>query len=404
MNEFSEVLLKNYEYELPQSAIADFPLVERDSSKLLIYKSGVIKDGIFSQLASNLPKRSTLILNNTQVIEARVFFQKTTGGLIEIFCLEPFDSENIAQSMFQKHKAQWKCFIGGASKWKPKELLFQIVFIQNVPVEFRARYIEKRSDYFIIEFTWNTDHTFGEVLQVAGAIPLPPYIKRKAIENDAVTYQTIFAEKKGSVAAPTAALHFTNYVFDTLREKNIGTSYVTLHVGAGTFKPVKTAKIADHQMHAESFSVSIKTLNEILNAETIVAAGTTSLRSLESLYWLGVKLMKNNLFDDVLHQWEAYYLQDSGITYKESLQALLHYLQEIKKDELFCRTSLLIMPGYQFKSANALITNFHQPRSTLLLLVGAFIGKDWEKVYNHALKNNYRFLSYGDSSLLWRQD
>jgi S-adenosylmethionine:tRNA ribosyltransferase-isomerase len=402
--ENSELLLRDFDYNLPQAFIADFPLVERHSSKLLIYQKGSIKDDLFFHLSSYLPQCSTLILNNTRVIEARIFFKKATGGIIEIFCLEPFNSHDVSAAMFQTQKIQWKCFIGGASKWAPKELLLKTVFIQNAPVEFKATYIEKRPDHFIIEFTWNTHHTFAEVLHAAGAIPLPPYIKRKAIEKDAITYQTIFAEKKGSVAAPTAALHFTSPVFKSLGEKKICTSYVTLHVGAGTFKPVKTENIAGHQMHAESFSVSAITVNEILNAETIVAAGTTSLRTLESLYWLGVKLIKNKIFYDELQQWEAYDLEHSAIGYKESLQALLHYMQEIKKDELFCRTSLLIVPGYQFKSANALITNFHQPRSTLLLLVAAFIGNDWKKVYDHALKNNYRFLSYGDSSLLWRKN
>ncbi len=404
MIEFSEILLMDFEYELPQCFIADFPVAERDLSKLLIYKEGIIKDDLFSHLASHLAHHSTLILNNTQVIEARVLFQKSTGGVIEIFCLEPCGSDNVSEAMFHTQKTQWKCFIGGASKWKPKDLLLKTVFIQNAPVEFKARFIEKRSDHFIIEFIWNTNHTFAEVLEAVGTIPLPPYIKRKAIIEDAITYQTIFAEKKGSVAAPTASLHFTRRVFKTLKEKKIYTSYVTLHVGAGTFKPVQTANIADHQMHAEGFSVTARTINEILNAEIIVAAGTTSLRTLESLYWLGVKLIRNHYFNDTLQQWEAYDLQHTAITYKQSLQALQHYMQEIKKDKLFCRTSLLIMPGYQFKSANGLITNFHQPRSTLLLLVAAFIGKDWKKVYDHALKNNYRFLSYGDSSLLWRKD
>ncbi len=403
MKEFFEFLMDDFEYMLSQSAIANFPLEQRDSSKLLIYKKGDIKDDLFLNLPSYLLQGSTVILNNTQVIEARIFFQKATGGVIEIFCLEPFDSGNVSVAMFQTRKSEWKCFIGGASKWTPKEVLLKTVFIENASVEFMARYIEKRSDHFVIQFTWNTHHTFAEVLQAAGAIPLPPYIKRKAIEKDAITYQTIFAEKKGSVAAPTASLHFTSQVFEALEQKNIHISYVTLHVGAGTFKPVKTENIAEHDMHAESFNITAITLNEILNAEIIVAAGTTSLRTLESLYWLGVKLMKSNLFDNTLLQWEAYDLAYSVITFKESLQALQHYMQETKKDDLVCRTSLLIIPGYQFKSADALITNFHQPRSTLLLLVAAFIGKDWVKVYDHALKNNYRFLSYGDSSLLWRK-
>jgi len=404
MKEIIKIALKEFEYKLPGSLIADFPLTDRDSSKLLIYQDGNIHDDLFFHLPSYLPQHSTIVLNNTQVIEARLFFQKPTGGVIEIFILEPLHEQNIGEVMFQTQKIRWKCFIGGASKWRPKELLLKTFIIQNVFVELKARYIEKHIDHFIIEFEWDSFHTFAEVLKTAGEIPLPPYIKRKAIEKDAITYQTIFAEKKGSVAAPTAALHFTNGVFITLNEKNIYTSYVTLHVGAGTFKPIKTPDIVSHKMHAENFSVTAINLNKILTAEPIVAGGTTSLRTLESLHWLGVKLIKNNFFDNTLQQWEAYDLQNSVIKFKESLQALQQYMQKKKKDELFCRTSLLIVPGYQFKSADALITNFHQPRSTLLLLVAAFIGKDWIKVYDHALKNNYRFLSYGDSSLLWRKD
>jgi S-adenosylmethionine:tRNA ribosyltransferase-isomerase len=403
MKDLTEMDLEEFKYELAPSLIADFPLAERDASRLLIYKDGNIQDDLFKHLPSYLPQRATIVLNNTQVIEARVFFEKPTGGVIEIFILEPYDS-NIAEAIKQTKKVTWKCLIGGASKWKPKELLLKIVNIQNAFVELKARYIEKQTDHFIIEFEWGSLHSFTEVLKAAGEIPLPPYIKRKAIENDAITYQTIFAEKKGSVAAPTASLHFTTAVFNALKEKNIYTSYVTLHVGAGTFKPIKTSRIIGHQMHAENFSVTATSLSELLNADVIVAGGTTSLRTLESLYWLGVKLIKNHLFDNTLQQWEAYDLHCPEIKYKDSLRRLLDYMQQIKKDELFCRTSLLIVPGYSFRSADALITNFHQPLSTLLLLVAAFIGKDWEKVYDHAVKDNYRFLSYGDSSLLWRKD
>jgi S-adenosylmethionine:tRNA ribosyltransferase-isomerase len=261
--------------------------------------------------------------------------------------------------------------------------------------------VGKSVDQFIIEFSWNTDHCFAEVLHAVGAIPLPPYIKRKAGLTDTERYQTVFAQHLGSVAAPTAALHFTPAVFNALQECNINTSEITLHVGAGTFKPVKSETIADHSMHSESFTVSASTLKELLGNEMIIAVGTTSLRTLESLHWIGVKILNGNI-DFHLGQWEVLSLKNDIITYKESLQGILDYLETNNLNTLHCTTSLLIMPGYKFQSAKGLVTNFHQPKSTLLLLIAAFIGDDWKKVYDHALHSNYRFLSYGDSSLLWR--
>jgi S-adenosylmethionine:tRNA ribosyltransferase-isomerase len=397
------IFIEEFDYVLPQEKIAAFPLEKRDSSKLLVYQKGKIEDDSFTQLPSLLHSNSTIILNNTRVIEARIHFTKATGGVIEIFCLEPDDFADPQQAMMQKSKAVWQCMIGGASKWKPGQVLQKKLNINNVELILEARYISKKEDAFVIEFTWNSDHIFAEVLHAVGAIPLPPYIKRKAETTDAKRYQTIFAEQQGSVAAPTAALHFTEKVFDDLSAKNINKKYVTLHVGAGTFKPVKSETIAEHQMHAESFSVSLGTLQALQNANEIVAVGTTSLRTLESLHWLGVKLIKNNLQEFYLSQWETYELDDN-ISYKESIAALINHLQQTNQGQIFCRTSLIIVPGYTFKSARALVTNFHQPKSTLLLLVAAFIGEDWKKVYDHALTNNYRFLSYGDSSLLWRKD
>lgn len=397
------IYIQDFDYHLPKDRIAYHPLTERDASKLAVYKNGTITDDTFYHLSHHLPPGALLIANNTRVIEARLFFAKPTGGVIEIFCLEPFQPAAIVHAMESSACVQWRCLIGGASKWKPGQILHKPFEVEEQHVVLNARYITKDEDSFIIEFTWNGGNTFAQVLQAAGAMPLPPYIKRKAEGDDAARYQTVFAQHHGSVAAPTAALHFTERVFKDLLDKNIQRQYITLHVGAGTFKPVKTETIAEHNMHAETFSVSKTTLQSLMAAETIVAVGTTSLRTLESLHWLGVKLLLNKtLTDFTLEQWEAYDLAGHPFTYQQSIQALYDYLQQKGEENIWCRTSLLIKPGYQFYSANALVTNFHQPRSTLLLLVAAFIGADWKKVYDHALEGDYRFLSYGDSSLLWR--
>lgn len=399
------ILIRDYEYNLPHNRIAEFPLKQRDESKLLIYNNGKITEDSFFNLPEHLPRHSTLVLNNTRVIEARVLFKKATGGVIEIFCLEPFQ-QNIEQSLTSIGRTQWQCLIGGASKWKHGQVLQKEVLVDHQTVQLHAKYIDKKADSFIIEFFWQTHHSFAEVLHGAGAIPLPPYIKRTATEEDRERYQTIFGNQDGSVAAPTAALHFTKNVFQNLREKNIDTEYITLHVGAGTFKPVKTETVAEHEMHREPFMVSVELLRKILSSKKIIAVGTTSLRTLESVYWLGVKMINGLIADEwSLLQWEAYDLAKNypPVSVSESLSALISWLEQKHQTELHCQTSLIIVPGYKFKIPEGLITNFHQPQSTLLLLVSAFIGEDWRKVYQHALDNDYRFLSYGDSSLLWRK-
>lgn len=397
-----EILIQIYTYSLPDDRIAHHPLLKRDESKLLVYKSGRITEDRFFHLSQHLPERSTLILNNTRVLEARIFFTKPTGGVIEIFCLEPA-GQSMELSLQQKGEVEWACMIGGASKWKPGQVLAKELIISGEKVILEAHYKEKLADAFVIRFTWTPAHlAFIEVLHTAGNMPLPPYIKRNAELADAERYQTIFAQKEGSVAAPTASLHFTDAVFADLAQKGITPNYITLNVGAGTFKPVKTASIADHAMHSETFSVSRSTLKAILDAETIVAAGTTSLRTLESLHWMGVKLLTGKHTDKFqLSQWEAYDL-DNSIGYQESIGALLQWMEKNGQESLDCRTALLVVPGYAFKIPSAIITNFHQPQSTLLLLIAAFIGEDWKKVYQYALENDFRFLSYGDSSLLWR--
>jgi S-adenosylmethionine:tRNA ribosyltransferase-isomerase len=397
------IRIDEFDYPLPAERIADNPLEARDQSRLLVYKDGFINDDQIKNLYNHLNSNDNLILNNTRVIEARIHFKKDTGGTIEIFCLEPESFKDPQLAMAQKKQVLWNCMIGGASKWKPGQILKKEISINSRNLILSARYLSKKEDSFLIEFSWSADESFAEVLHAAGAIPLPPYIKRQPEESDAERYQTIFAQYAGSVAAPTAALHFTERVFRDLAKKGLTENYITLHVGAGTFKPVKTPTIGEHQMHAESFSISIQTLQALGHATEIIAVGTTSLRTLESIHWLGVKILTQEIKPELyLDQWEAYEL-DQRITYRESIQALINYCHQTGASGLFCRTSLIIVPGYTFRSAKALITNFHQPKSTLLLLVAAFIGADWKKVYDHALKHKYRFLSYGDSSLLWRR-
>lgn len=404
-----EIYIKDFQYPLPVDRIAAYPLAERDQSKMLIYQNGEIRSNFFKNLADYLPENASLVLNNTRVIEARILFKKASGGTIEIFCLEPADNLiHTADVLQAEGKVLWNCLIGGASKWKHGEVLQKQITIEPNKLILRARYLEKNVDSFIIEFTWEpASYHFFEVLHAAGNIPLPPYIKREPVEIDAERYQTIFARIQGSVAAPTAALHFTKTVFDGLKNKNISTDFITLHVGAGTFKPVKTETVSAHQMHLEEFQVSITTLKNLVESKEIIAVGTTSLRALESLYWIGVKIKRGMIGEDgniTLEQWEAYELGDEKISYSESIDSIIVFLKRMGVDVLLCQTSLLIIPGYNFHSAKALITNFHQSQSTLLLLVAAFIGEDWKMVYDYALKNDFRFLSYGDSSLLWKKN
>ena len=398
-----KILIQDYKYNLPNERIAHHPLPKRDDSKLLVYKSGRIEDDRFFNLPDHLPGDSLLILNNTKVIEARILFKKPSGGVIEIFCLQPHE-QSMETALQQQGSCRWQCMIGGASKWKPGQILEKNLVIDAKELVLQATYLGKIDDGFVIEFNWQPAATlFVQVLHAAGAIPLPPYIKRSVEEVDSDRYQTIFGKHEGSVAAPTAALHFTDDVFQKLQQKNISTAFVTLNVGAGTFKPVKSASIADHHMHGEDFTIERTTLEKIIAAEKIIVVGTTSLRTVESIYWLGVKLMKGLIGKAwILEQWEMYD-SDEGIDYKESLQAIVNWMEENKLDQMHCRTSMIIIPGYRFRIPSAIITNFHQPQSTLLLLIAAFIGEDWKKVYQHALENDYSFLSYGDSSLLWRE-
>jgi S-adenosylmethionine:tRNA ribosyltransferase-isomerase len=404
-----DLSINDFNYSLTEEKIAFFPLTERDQSKLLIYKDGTIKESIYRHLANYLPEKSFLVFNDTKVINARILFTKETGAIIEIFCLEPYEEIKDYAVAFQKTKAvRWKCMIGGAGKWKQKYLEKKIT-INNNEVILTASLIEKLSDAYVVELSWNPgEYSFSEIAEHAGKTPLPPYIKRDAAADDEERYQTIYSKYEGSVAAPTAGLHFTEKIFSSLKEKYIDTGFVTLHVGAGTFKPVKSEKMDGHEMHAELIDVSTDFIQHLIkNIENgIFCVGTTSARTLESLYWMGVKatLHGGSEIEELeIKQWEVYGddLFNNSISPKEALQSLLNFLYDKKTERLFARTQIIIAPGYKFKIISGMITNFHQPKSTLLLLVAAMIGKEWKAMYEYALNNNFRFLSYGDGCLIF---
>ena len=393
--------VSEFHYHLPEEKIARYPLPQRDASKLLVWQEGSIRETQYANIAAYLPARSMLVFNKSKVIAARLLFSKPSGGIIEIFCLEPATSDTGIQSaMMEREKGHWKCLIGGASRWKKGMVLEK----ENEQVTLQARLIEKKSAYFIVEFSWSSPQlSFAEVLHYLGSIPLPPYLKRDAEASDAERYQTIYAAEEGSVAAPTAGLHFTPQIFDSLQQRHIGQLYLTLHVGAGTFMPVKSERLADHIMHEEVIEVHADMLQRLMDklSDPIIAVGTTSLRTLESLYWLGLKLAENKNRDApglTLSQWDPYRMDDS-LSALEALHFLMEWICQQPDNKLITRTQLFIAPGYRFKIIRGLISNFHQPQSTLLLLVAALIGDDWKKVYNFALENDYRFLSYGDGCL-----
>ena len=401
------IFISDYTYTLPEEKIARYPLPARDSSKLLLYRKGHITEDVYRNIDQHIPGNSLLVFNNTRVIEARLLFQKPSGGIIELFCLEPAaEYADISTGMLQSEQVQWKCLVGGASKWKPGQVLQKTITHDNEPLVLEARYIAKQSDCFIIEFKWTPGHfSFAEILHFAGVMPLPPYLKRAAETADAERYQTIYAQQDGSVAAPTAGLHFTPHVFEKLHAKQIYTSFVTLHVGAGTFKPVKAETIDAHEMHAEFIDVNRETIEQLLSfTGKIYAVGTTSARTLESLYWMGVKTQIEPAIqpgDLSISQWEVYsQLAEHATDVPAALQSLLDWMNKNKLQRLISKTQILIAPGYPFKIIRGLITNFHQPNSTLLLLVAALTGDDWKKIYAYALDHEFRFLSYGDGCLL----
>ncbi|GAC1417666.1 MAG: S-adenosylmethionine:tRNA ribosyltransferase-isomerase [Flavisolibacter sp.] len=400
------IAIDRYGYDLPKNLIAEFPLPDRDASRLLVFEDSQIKEDHFNNLPQYLAANSMVLLNDSKVIQARLVFSKPSGGTIELFCLEPYGIP-VPEGLRAKNKVQWRCLIGGASKWKKGQILEKK--IRQGPQGFAlfAAFIAKKEDYFIVEFCWSdTQIDFFQILWDAGSVPLPPYIKRKPVGEDSLRYQTIFAEHPGSVAAPTAALHFSSQVFKNLTKKNINCGFITLHVGAGTFSPLKQETIDKHIMHSEPFLISKKVLMGILDHPGLVAIGTTSLRAIESIYWIGLKLMQAEANPPwYLDQWEPYQLMEKmpAICYQDSLGFILKWMEDHQQEEVYCYTSLMVIPGYPFKIVHGLVTNFHQPKSTLLVLISAFIGNEWENVYAYALRNKFRFLSYGDSSLLWRK-
>ena len=398
------ISIQDFNYDLPQEKIAVYPLENRDQSKLLIYQNEHITELKYVSIDEEIPAESILFLNNSKVVEARLLFTKNTGTSIEIFCLEPSEIyADITSAMLQKQHVKWKCLVGGAKKWKEEFLTKKIQ--HNCTL--LAKIFERKNDYFIIEFSWSlVDLSFAEVLHLSGEIPLPPYLNRAVEEKDKTTYQTVYAKHDGSVAAPTAGLHFTQSIFKKLEKKNIKTSFLTLHVGAGTFKPVKTDTMENHEMHHEFFEINIEAIESIVNNlnNNIIAVGTTSLRTIETLYWMGIKAnlksINCTIYDIEIQQWDPYNLPQN-ISAEEALKQLIFWMKKNNIVKLIAKTQIIIAPGYKLKIVNGLITNFHQPKSTLLLLVAAIVKNNWRKIYDFALQNNYRFLSYGDGSLLW---
>nr|WP_288371635.1 S-adenosylmethionine:tRNA ribosyltransferase-isomerase [uncultured Algoriphagus sp.] len=397
-----KVNLQEYEYTLPEERIAKYPLEKRDSSKLLHYQSGKISHHHFFDLPDFLDKGTLLVYNDTKVIPARLIFQRETGARIEIFLLNPVQPTTvIPEIMLSTQPVTWQTMIGNAKKWKSDEILKGVIEIQGQKVVLEARLVDKENKW--VEFDWNSESVpFVDIVESSGEVPLPPYLNRKAEESDKDRYQTVYSEKEGAVAAPTAGLHFTEEVFEKLRKKGIEEAQVTLHVSAGTFQPIKVDDVTAHPMHSEQIHLQKSTIEKLLNQQgPIVAVGTTSVRTLESLYWYGVQLLENKGTAFKVAKLIPYDSRESQPSKNEALQAVLNQMEAEGKVEIMGETEIFIFPGYQFQMIDGLITNFHQPGTTLMLLIGSLIGDDWKKVYQEALDNDYRFLSYGDSSLLW---
>jgi S-adenosylmethionine:tRNA ribosyltransferase-isomerase len=398
-----KINIDDYDYGLPEHRIAQYPVKKRENSKLLLYNKGIISEDIFSNIPEYLPDDALMIFNNTRVIRARILFRKESGANIEVFCLEPEAPADYEQSFGSKKPVEWKCIIGNLKKWKRGCLVSDFLF-KGRYYNLTAEKVNPEGEAWRIRFSWNSeDISFGEVIESVGHIPLPPYVKREDEKEDNIRYQTVYSRIKGSVAAPTAGLHFTKEVLDDIKSKEIKSVEITLHVGAGTFQPVKTNDISEHEMHCEHFFVSKEVIENILaNEGKIIAVGTTSVRTLETLFWMGVKTILNPSVSDnefITEQWEPY-LKNVKISFRESFGALLSLMKKKKIIFLHGATKIIIIPGYRFRVIDGMLTNFHQPKSTLLLLVSAWVGPDWKKIYNFALENRFRFLSFGDSSLL----
>lgn len=400
-----EININDFDYNLPADKIAKYALANRSSSKLLVYKNNAINETVFSNLKQVLPSNTTLIFNNTKVVNARLYFQKTTGAKIELFCLEPHSTyADLQIALQQNQKVYWNCLIGNAKKWKEGKLFATHTLANNQSINLSVEITEKHSDYYTVLFEWNTIASFAEVLEVAGNLPIPPYLNRSTEESDKIAYQTVYSAINGSVAAPTAGLHFTDELLEELRLNGTKTLETTLHVGAGTFKPVSAEKLEDHDMHSEEIVLTKHFLEQLHTSldETVICVGTTSLRTLESIYWMGVKLLNGaaSIYEAQVQQWDAYETyKNSTISPKQAVKAVLNSMQQ---ESYSVKTQIIITPAYSIKMVEGIITNFHQPKSTLLLLIAAFT-KNWRNIYKYALTNDFRFLSFGDSSLLFKE-
>lgn len=398
-----EIRIEDYNYPLPDERIAKYPLQQRDGSKLLQYKDGVVSENRFKDIASLLPEGALMVFNDTKVVPARLQFQRSTGAHIEIFCLEPVLPEEYVTMFAVTERCRWKCIVGNVKRWKNDTLHLYNPDDDSVIAELalKADLVERQGETSIVEFTWDGGLPFSKVLEIGGSVPIPPYLNRDTEDVDLERYQTLYARFRGSVAAPTAGLHFTENILSAIRDRNITTETVCLHVGAGTFLPVKSSLVSEHKMHREPFVVTLEFVEKLL-AKTgkLVAVGTTSVRTLESLYYIGVKCIETGVPADV-DQWEPY-SREYHYSLTEALEALAAYMRNNGLKDLQLGTRIIIVPGYTFRVVDVLVTNFHQPQSTLLLLISAFVKGDWHKIYDFALDNGFRFLSYGDSSLLFR--
>ena len=407
INSVKSIAISEYNYHLPDDRIAKYPLATRDQSKLLHYADGEISIKSFFELPDLIAPDSLMVFNNTRVIHARILFKKHTGAIVEVFCLSPSSPKDYALNFQQTKTTTWTCMVGNAKRWK-QEYLLLVLSGEHGEVTLTATKRSVHNQEYEVEFNWNNpDYTFSDLLEIAGNLPIPPYLNRPTEEIDEQTYQTVYSQIEGSVAAPTAGLHFTENVMDTLKQKNVSLTEVTLHVGTGTFKPVKTEQIGEHEMHTELISVKRETIEKMLrNENQLIVVGTTSLRTIESLYYIGVKLLRNKLAaveNLTVEQWDPYDAENNTFSPKESLKGILDYMIKYELDAIIASTKIIIAPGYEFKFVDGLLTNFHQPQSTLLLLVSAFVGNDWKRIYDFAFEQNFRFLSYGDSSLLWKK-
>ena len=402
MKKIQEIAIAEYDYPLPDERIAKYPLAQRDSSKLLLYNKGVVSEDVFSNLPKYIPQNALMVFNNTKVIQARLRFRKETGALIEVFCLEPELPCDYQQIFLETKECVWQCLVGNSNRWKGG-VLSQVVEVGCKNVTLSVERVGGPAAVNHVRFSWDGGVSFAELLEAAGELPIPPYLNRRTEESDTRTYQTVYSKIKGSVAAPTAGLHFTPAVLEALTAAGVEREEVTLHVGAGTFKPVKSELIADHEMHEEYIEVRKALIEKIVAAGgEAVAVGTTSVRTLESLYFLGELVAENPaVTQDELHvnQWTPYNREHS-LTTVDSLKALLEWMERNGLDRVHSHTQIMIAPGYKYRIVKAIVTNFHQPKSTLLLLVSAFVNGDWCTIYDYALANGFRFLSYGDSSLL----